>query len=930
MADGRAAAGIHELPASGSWVDVGRSNRPRSATQPLPLLSSRPGRIDITPEAAFTPQEITSSFTEDEGEKIRADDAESVIGVSIGPEQTRLTSPSTPAAEKSAALDRMNSWGFFDDGIEDEQEQEEVLRNTIQNSLPPEPQTSDCDPVSSPDMHQEKVLPLAPKPRRPDLPSPWTAGPKGPFVRESGSKDPSRSAGNRIRANSANILGDGTFKRFFSSLTFPSIPEPKMLRDMTRSFELRQSAGTATGHERSASLLNARFPWQVSQTSQTATQRNKSRSGSRDTSPGLGSRKTSGPQNVQHSSLQQPAAYDGTGARTPLALERTHRSSTSLRRSVSDESLVRRSLSRASTLEEMQSWDHVSTQANTRMKAIKDSLSDSLPSLPLINFAALKPEFGMKREGSGSQTAMSSVFGAGSLTNRSRQNSDGSMHSPPKFTRPKHPIFEDALDGVTGDVVIMGGYRGSVLRSADPPHRQLWVPVKVGLNIRKVNLEVGLNPEDEENMHKHIWPSGMLTHIGPVDMSQRLFKKLRNCRNAKEGKLRVHDYGYDWRLSPHLLSRRLVQFLDNLDCNAPGTHESEKGATVIAHSLGGLITRHAVNQRPDLFAGVLYAGVPQHCVNILGPFRKGDEVLLSSKVLTAQVNFTFRTSFLLLPDSGQCFIDKDTNEHYNVDFFDPASWSRYAFSPCIAPCLPALQQPERRSILGSISDTIAYSRTNYLPSLSKQESSSERKLELKASDIAHLSDHTLKPQMNSTSPQSTSSTLALASAQAYLARTLSEVRQFRSELACSPQHQSLNAYPPISLMYSTSTPTVYGAKVVGREGIKRADAYDNLAFASGDGVVLARAAMVPRGYKVADGGRVRTERGHVGLLGDLEAVGRCLLAVGNARREGVGLGLGLGKGIRTQEAERTSRVGNLEPVGKPSDIGREKGDGSLF
>jgi hypothetical protein len=34
--------------------------------------------------------------------------------------------------------------------------------------------------------------------------------------------------------------------------------------------------------------------------------------------------------------------------------------------------------------------------------------------------------------------------------------------------------------------------------------------------------------------------------------------------------------------------------------------------------LGGLITRWAVNFRPDLFAGVVYAGVPQTCVNILG------------------------------------------------------------------------------------------------------------------------------------------------------------------------------------------------------------------------------------------------------------------------------------------------------------------------
>ena len=63
-----------------------------------------------------------------------------------------------------------------------------------------------------------------------------------------------------------------------------------------------------------------------------------------------------------------------------------------------------------------------------------------------------------------------------------------------------------------------------------------------------------------------------------------------------------------------------------------------------------------------------------------------------------------------------------------------------------------------------------------------------------------------------------------------------------------------------------------------------------MAFASGDGVVLARAAMLPEGYVVARGGVVSSERGHVTLLGDLEAVGRCLNAVRVERRKGVGLG----------------------------------------
>ena len=45
-------------------------------------------------------------------------------------------------------------------------------------------------------------------------------------------------------------------------------------------------------------------------------------------------------------------------------------------------------------------------------------------------------------------------------------------------------------------------------------------------------------------------------------------------------------------------------------------------------------------------------------------------MLFSYKVLTAQVTFPLRSSYLLLPDDGKCFINKETKEEYKVDLFD--------------------------------------------------------------------------------------------------------------------------------------------------------------------------------------------------------------------------------------------------------------------
>lgn len=42
--------------------------------------------------------------------------------------------------------------------------------------------------------------------------------------------------------------------------------------------------------------------------------------------------------------------------------------------------------------------------------------------------------------------------------------------------------------------------------------------LQVGLNIRKVNMEVGLNPEDEERMEESIFPSGMLQHVSDCSL----------------------------------------------------------------------------------------------------------------------------------------------------------------------------------------------------------------------------------------------------------------------------------------------------------------------------------------------------------------------------------------------------------------------------
>lgn len=559
----------------------------------------------------------------------------------------------------------------------------------------------------------------------------------------------------------------------------------------------------------------------------------------------------------------------------------------------------------------MSAWDDINAyadvteMANSRFKAITDSFQNSSLRLPkLSTIRPTIPKLLLTAEGRATDNV---VVGGNGLEGNGQARVGtvkAEVHTETAEQR-AHPVLARALSKTSGDIVVLGGYRGSILRSAQPPHRQLWVPIKVGLNLRKVDLEVGLTREDEERMEETVIPSGILSHIGPIDICRRLLRHMRKCPNARDGKLRAHDWGYDWRLSPDLLSARLIKFLESLECNQPGTPPEKKGATVVAHSLGGLITRHAVNQRPDLFAGVVYAGVPQHCVNILGPMRNGDDVLLSSKVLTAQVNFTFRTSFALLPEDGRCFLQKTTNQRYDLDFFDPHVWDEYRLSPCVNPPLHRHHHhnrngERRKSLMGVFADTISSSTSRKGSAQQMLEGANQRVAD-KAMQAAHAAEDpgeamvgpTMKGQSQYTQHRpsvATTCTIPKDVAMEYLGRTLREVRAFKEGLKFKPSHQENNVYPPHGFIFGKTVPTVYGARVANKEAIKYDDAYDDLAFAAGDGVVLASAAQLPEGYRCVKGGRVESDRGHVGILGDLEGVGRCLEAVVEARAKGVGLG----------------------------------------
>ncbi|KAG5356702.1 hypothetical protein CJU90_2046 [Yarrowia sp. C11] len=450
----------------------------------------------------------------------------------------------------------------------------------------------------------------------------------------------------------------------------------------------------------------------------------------------------------------------------------------------------------------------------------------------------------------------------------------------------------DPFNTLEGDFVILGGYRGSVLRDAKTK-RRVWIPIKVGFNLRKIDLTVNTSDDSETNMEKTIYPDGMLTHIGPIDLSKRLIQKI-----SYNPKCRIRDFGYDWRLDCGLNAHKLIEFLEKIYAE-----NGNKKITVMAHSMGGLVTHKAMLLRPDLFKGVLYLGSPSECPAIIGPIKNGDAVLLSSKVLTAQVNFLMRSSFIFLPEDKQLFVDKNTGKRINIDFYDPEMWKKYALSPCVSEehrqrCIQKKQAGTELSKTTSNHTEHDHHNHNHHHGVGE-------KLHKLASVIAHPREH--KEHYENMHPEATKSgadAMAVATGHSgqvtmgssngnndsniptidyddacnYLERTLKRTKELRASFWYDEKRK--DEYPPLACVVGTTVPTLKACRVDGFEGIYKGD-FSDFVLGSGDGVVYSKWNMPePFGFKVV--AKVKTNRGHVGLMTDHVAVGKALIALQEA------------------------------------------------
>lgn len=469
--------------------------------------------------------------------------------------------------------------------------------------------------------------------------------------------------------------------------------------------------------------------------------------------------------------------------------------------------------------------------------------------------------------------------------------------------------LESIWNELDGDILILGGYRGSILRDSET-HRRVWIPIKAGLNFRKVNLLIGPTDQDELDTQKKIIPDGMLSHIGPVDISKRLMKKL-----ASNPKVNLLNYGYDWRLSLDIAAKQLQRELQN----RYDAQQDKKGTLVVAHSMGGLVAHKVLQENTHLIRGIIYVGAPSECSNILGPLKFGDEVLMNKTILSKEANFFMRSSFYFLPTSGSCFVDKRTNRKYKLDFFDPKLWVKLGLSPVVDEERLKIekQKEEEQRNDGAIKE--------HEQKMAKTENKERAPQPGISTDVKDLLEMINPMSMfrslsgSNTSPSSgSSSRLKMLDPTPLLSRlsfTTTEVMGLKEGKQCQEDEQDLRFvtpynecleylertlkraknflhslkhipgkhYPPLVMVYSKSVPTVRGVKINGLEDIKEGH-YDDFYYGPGDGVVHHKWLLPERkGFPVA--AKISSACGHVSLLSDLDSMAKAFISLTDAEKK---------------------------------------------
>ena len=205
------------------------------------------------------------------------------------------------------------------------------------------------------------------------------------------------------------------------------------------------------------------------------------------------------------------------------------------------------------------------------------------------------------------------------------------------------PAFPPGGDDAT---VFVPGYKGSFLAEENGEHAWVTPGQPFGAGDRSLGLEFpGQRPGPRFGP---LHPDGPVTRLSVLGIGEDVY--LPFLEFAARSLPGVVPFAYDWRRDVRDSGQQLCAAIEALHATR---------VTVIAHSMGGLVTLHCLLQgqrkiRRIVFAGTPFRGAPE----IYKDLVRGDPLGRNRALLSAEALFSFPAAWQLLPPEGPIFVSE--------------------------------------------------------------------------------------------------------------------------------------------------------------------------------------------------------------------------------------------------------------------------------
>lgn len=215
-------------------------------------------------------------------------------------------------------------------------------------------------------------------------------------------------------------------------------------------------------------------------------------------------------------------------------------------------------------------------------------------------------------------------------------------------------------------VLFIHGFKGSTLENARGDVD--WVTGRQALGLQTPDLRLPLTWEGDEQCHDDRRATRPLDRVRVIPwLWERAFYAPWMTRAVGMG-YPFATFAYDWRRDNAEAVLGLKRRMQELQ------RQYHSKVRVVAHSMGGLITLALLNEAPELFADVVFAGVPfKGGSGILPDLHLGANAGINSRILAPPVAGTFTSVYSLFDAEGSGLAHADGTPLL-MPWFSAAAW----------------------------------------------------------------------------------------------------------------------------------------------------------------------------------------------------------------------------------------------------------------